>query len=119
LVDNSEVLGVIEHFSSDASLAAAPIYEKNGLVAISATSTSSTLSDAGDYIFRTVTSDRSTTKALAQYAVSQFQLDQAAVIYNSQSKYSQSQKKTRILVEKEYKKSYHNQNLLLKGHQEQ
>jgi branched-chain amino acid transport system substrate-binding protein len=94
LVENPEVLGVIGHFSSDTSLAAAPIYQKNGLVAISATSTSSTLSNAGSYIFRTVPSDRSTTKALAQYAANQFQLDQAAVIYNSQSKYSQSQKKT-------------------------
>jgi branched-chain amino acid transport system substrate-binding protein len=92
LVDNQEILGVIGHFSSEISLTTAPIYQQNGLVAISATSTSTSLSDAGNYIFRTVPSDRSTSKALAQYAISQFNLDQAAVIYNSQSDYSQSQK---------------------------
>ncbi len=94
LVKNKDILGVIGHFASDVSLAAAPIYQQNGLVAISATSTSVSLSDAGNYIFRTVPSDRSTCKILAQYAVSQPHLDQAAVIYNSQSDYSQSQKDT-------------------------
>ncbi|MGL5938858.1 MAG: ABC transporter substrate-binding protein [Waterburya sp.] len=92
LVENQEILGVIGHFSSDASLAAAPIYQKKGLVAISATSTSTSLSEAGDYIFRTVPSDLSTSQALAKYAANQFQLDQAAIIYNSQSEYSKSQK---------------------------
>jgi branched-chain amino acid transport system substrate-binding protein len=91
---NKDILGVIGHFASDITLAVAPIYEQNGLVAISATSTSISLSDAGNYIFRTVPSDRFTSNALAQYALNQLNQNQVALIYNSQSAYSQSLRDT-------------------------
>jgi branched-chain amino acid transport system substrate-binding protein len=94
LVKSKEILGVIGHYASDITLAVAPIYEQNGLVAISATSTSTSLSDVGDYIFRTVPSDRFTSKALAQYALNQLNQPQVTVIYNSQSAYSQSLRDT-------------------------
>ncbi|MGL5795428.1 MAG: ABC transporter substrate-binding protein, partial [Waterburya sp.] len=94
LAKHQEILGVIGHFASDVTLAVAPIYEQNGLVAISATSTSVSLSDAGDYIFRTVPSDRFTSNALAEYTLNQLHQRQVALIYNSQSAYSQSLRDT-------------------------
>ncbi|MGL5835610.1 MAG: ABC transporter substrate-binding protein [Waterburya sp.] len=92
LVEDQEILGVIGHYSSDSSLASAPIYQRYGLVAISPTSTSPLLTDAGSYIFRTVPSDRFTSKTLSQYIINQNPQSQVAVIYNSQSVYSQSLK---------------------------
>jgi branched-chain amino acid transport system substrate-binding protein len=90
LVKNQDILGVVGHFSSGMTLASAPIYQKNKLVVISPTSTSVEISNAGDYIFRTVPSDRFTSSALAKYFLDRLKLHQAAIIYNSQSAYSRS-----------------------------
>jgi branched-chain amino acid transport system substrate-binding protein len=90
LVKDKDVLGVVGHFSSGVTLATAPIYEQNKLVAISPSSTAINITNAGDYIFRTVPSDRFTSSALAKYLLDQLQLRQAAIIYNSQSAYSKS-----------------------------
>ena len=94
LVENQDILGVVGHFASGVTLATAPIYQDNGLVAISPTSTSVSISGAGNYIFRTVPSDRFTSNALAQYFLSQLNKHQAAVVYNSQSAYSTSLRDT-------------------------
>ncbi len=90
LVEQSDVLGVIGHFGSGASLAAAEVYEKEGLVMISPTSTSTGLSQAGKYIFRTVPSDNFTGKALARYMVEGLKKEKAAVFFNGDSGYSKS-----------------------------
>ena len=90
--DNPNILGVVGHFSSDVTLAAASVYEQASLVAISPTSTSVSLSSAGDYIFRTVPSDRFAGNALAKYFLEQLGKQKAAVFYNSQSNYSNSLK---------------------------
>ena len=94
LVANRDILGVVGHFASGVTLATAPIYQENGLVAISATSTSISLSGAGNYIFRTVPSDRFTSSVLAKYFLEQLNQHEAAVIYNSQSDYSNSLRNT-------------------------
>ena len=91
-IKNKEILGVVGHFSSGVTLAAAPIYQDQGLVAISPTSTSVAISKLGNYIFRTVPSDRFTSNALAKYAIEQINRRQAIIIYNSQSAYSNSLK---------------------------
>ena len=92
LSNNSEILGVIGHFSSDVTLAAAAVYESKGLVAISPTSTSVSLSNAGEYIFRTVPSDRFAGSALAKHLLESLNKQNAAVFYNSESNYSNSLK---------------------------
>jgi branched-chain amino acid transport system substrate-binding protein len=94
LVKEKDILGVIGHFSSSVTLATAPIYEQSKLVAISPSSTAIKIANAGDYIFRTVPSDRFTSSALAEYLLDQLQLSQAAIIYNSQSAYSKSLQET-------------------------
>ena len=94
LVKSKEVLGVVGHFSSGVTIATASIYQDNGLVTISPTSTSVAISQIGNYIFRTVPSDRFTSKALAKYALEKLNQNQVAIIYNSQSAYSKSLRDT-------------------------
>jgi branched-chain amino acid transport system substrate-binding protein len=92
LAKNSEILGVIGHFSSDATLAASKIYQQNQLVAISPISTSVQLSGIGSNIFRTVPSDRFAANALSRYMLTKLQKKKAAVFFNSASNYSKSLK---------------------------
>lgn len=92
LVADGQVLGVVGHFGSDVTLAASRVYEQGQLVAISPTSTSIQLSTAGNFIFRTVPSDRFTANALAKYMVGSLNLNQAAIFYNENSSYSRSLK---------------------------
>ncbi len=92
LVKNNNILGVLGHFSSGVSLAVAPIYNQGQLVMISPTSTSVRLSTAGNYVFRTVPSDRFAGNRLAQYFRQQLNRQKAVIFYNSQSEYSQSLK---------------------------
>ena len=87
---DKSILGVIGHFSSSVTLAAAPVYQDNNLVLISPTSTSVELSGASDYVFRTVPSDRYAGNALVRYLLQNLQQRKAAVIYTSESSYSQS-----------------------------
>ena len=94
LVKSKDVLGVVGHFSSGVTLATAPIYQDKGLVTISATSTSVAISQIGNYIFRTVPSDRFTSRTLARYALETLNRNQVAIIYNSQSAYSESLRDT-------------------------
>ncbi len=57
LININGVIAIIGEVCSGATLAAAPVAEKNGVVLISASSTSSKITDSGDYIFRTIPSD--------------------------------------------------------------
>ena len=92
LVDDKDVLGVVGHFSSDTSLAAAEVYEAGQLAMVSPTSTAVKLADAGDYIFRTVPSDRLAAATLARYVLNTLDKTQAVVFYTGESTYSRSVK---------------------------
>ncbi len=92
LSQQSEVLGVIGHFASGATQAAAEVYQKEGLTMISPTSTSTALSKLGNYIYRTVPSDSFTGKALARYMIEKLKKRKAAIFFNESSGYSKSLK---------------------------
>lgn len=62
-------MAVIGHNSSNASIAAAPLYQEAGIVNITSTSSAEELSKIGDYIFRTAPSTRALADTLADYAV--------------------------------------------------
>ncbi|MGV2389609.1 MAG UNVERIFIED_CONTAM: ABC transporter substrate-binding protein [Microcystis novacekii LVE1205-3] len=85
LVKNPDIIAVIGHNASDASLAAAPIYEKGGLVMISPTSLANNLSGAGNYIFRLVASSGKITEKLANYIVNTAKVRKIAFCYDSQA----------------------------------
>lgn len=59
LISVDNVVAVIGELCSDATLPAAPIAEQNKVVMVSPASTAPTLTQAGQYIFRTVPSDLS------------------------------------------------------------
>jgi branched-chain amino acid transport system substrate-binding protein len=69
LSEDSSILAVIGHQSSDVSVAVAPIYDSKGIVMISPTSYSKDLSGIGKFIFRVTPSSRIFADSLAQYAV--------------------------------------------------
>lgn len=91
LVNTSEVLGVVGHWASGATLAAAPVYDSGKLVTISPISTSVQLTNKSRYVFRTVPSDYVAARALANYMLN-LQRKNAFIFFNSQSDYSQSLK---------------------------
>ncbi|MGC1396294.1 MAG: ABC transporter substrate-binding protein [Coleofasciculaceae cyanobacterium] len=92
LVKNPDILGVVGHFASDVTLAAGKVYQSGQLVAISPISTSVQLSGFGNYIFRTVPSDRFAGNALSRYQLNNLKKKKAAVFFNSESNYSKSLK---------------------------
>lgn len=85
LVSQGDILGVVGHFSSEATASAADVYRQNQLAMISPTSTSENVS-----IYRTVPSDRVSAQALASYLINISQQRKVAVFYNPLSNYSQS-----------------------------
>jgi branched-chain amino acid transport system substrate-binding protein len=68
-IADRQILAVIGSNASDASLAAAPIYQQAGLVAITPTSMTKELSSFGNYIFRTVPTSQALAATLAQQIV--------------------------------------------------
>ncbi|HAX76555.1 MAG TPA: branched-chain amino acid ABC transporter substrate-binding protein [Cyanobacteria bacterium UBA11372] len=88
LVQDQSVLGVIGHYSSDATKPALNEYKKAELPIISPTSTSIFLQD--DNFFRTVPSDAAAGKKLAEYARKSLNLNSVAIFYNPDSPYSDS-----------------------------
>ncbi|MBD1862458.1 ABC transporter substrate-binding protein [Trichocoleus desertorum] len=69
LVKDTQTIAVVGHNASDASVAAAPIYDEGELVMLSPTSFSDKLSSSGKYIFRMVPSIRFIADALARYTI--------------------------------------------------
>lgn len=90
LVEQPEILGVVGHNASDATIAAAAVYQAAGLGMISSTSTSTQISTLGNAIFRTVPSDQIAGTQLARYALNTLRLQRAAILYNPNSAYSSS-----------------------------
>ncbi|MDZ7958293.1 MAG: ABC transporter substrate-binding protein [Aulosira sp. DedQUE10] len=90
LVNNSEVIGVVGHFSSGATLAAGEEYNIGKLVVISPVSTAVKLTDFSPYVFRTVPNDAIAAKKLAKHMITKLKKQKAAVFFNSQSTYSLS-----------------------------
>ena len=98
------ILGVVGHFTSDATLAAAEVYEKEKLVAISPTSTAVRIPqpsadskykfDLSRYIFRTTPNDAIAAADLVEYAKENIGPGNAAIFYNSNQSYSTSLKES-------------------------
>ncbi|WP_428911757.1 ABC transporter substrate-binding protein [Niallia sp. Krafla_26] len=79
--NEKSVLGVVGHFNSSATLAAAPTYNKNQLVTVAPASSSPNVTDAGDYIFRVITSDAFQAEFVSDWS-SEEGFKTAAVIYD-------------------------------------
>ncbi|HEY9647657.1 MAG TPA: ABC transporter substrate-binding protein [Chroococcidiopsis sp.] len=91
LVSDPSVVAVVGHNSSDASLAAAPIYQAGGLVMISPTATTKELSGFGSYIYRTSLSAPFQANALSRLAKSRGKTN-IGICYSASSDASKSLK---------------------------
>lgn len=79
LYQDPSVVAVVGHANSGATLAAAMIYNR-GLAAVSPTATSPEITDAGDWIFRIVSSDGANAARLADFALRELGR-RAAILY--------------------------------------
>ncbi|MEH2334637.1 ABC transporter substrate-binding protein [Nostoc sp.] len=68
-VKDASILAVVGHNFSNASISAAPVYQKGGLVMISPTSYAQNLTSIGNYIFRTAPSVKSIADNVSNYAI--------------------------------------------------
>lgn len=81
-VENQDIVGVIGDFTSTASLAAAPIYERNGLVQLSPTSSHPDFAPSGNYMFGIVgTQDAEGPFNVKYIAQKYMELESVAVVY--------------------------------------
>ncbi|MGQ0550011.1 MAG: ABC transporter substrate-binding protein [Armatimonadota bacterium] len=65
ITGDPDVLAVIGHYNSRATLAAGPLYQSAGVPEITSTSTNPAIAELGDYIFRVVGHDGEQARALA------------------------------------------------------
>lgn len=65
---NKDILAVVGHFNSSATLAAAPVYNKNNIPDVSPSSSAPAVTDAGEYIYRVITTDAFQAKFLAEWS---------------------------------------------------
>ena len=85
-----DILAVIGHNDSNASVAAAPVYQQKGLVMITPTSSADVIPTMGTYIFRTTPNSRALAGTLADYAVNTANRTNIAVCIDSDSAVSKS-----------------------------
>lgn len=90
LANQNDILAVSGHWSSTTTLATAPIYDKNELVLVNPVSTSTQISGASEYVFRTIPSNFIVGATMANYALNDLQAQQLAIFYDSNSGYSLS-----------------------------
>ena len=83
LINIDGVIAVIGDVCSGATLAAAPIAEENGIVMISSSSTSPDITNAGDYIFRTIPTDALQGKFAADVMFSEGN-ERLAILYGNE-----------------------------------
>ncbi|MFM1655629.1 ABC transporter substrate-binding protein [Brevibacillus sp. B_LB10_24] len=82
LATDSSILAVVGHFNSSATLAGAPIYNKNKIVEISPGSSSPAVTDAGPYTFRVITTDAFQGEYVAKWTAEEG-FKKVAVIYEN------------------------------------
>ena len=90
LGSRENILAVTGHWSSSATLAAAPIYDQNELVLVNPVSTSTEISGISDYVFRTIPSNFVVGATMTDYALNNLGVQNIAIFYDSDSGYSLS-----------------------------
>lgn len=65
---NSQALAVIGHYASTPSIAAASIYKKHGIAAITGTATANEITENNEWFFRVIFTNRDQSAVIANYA---------------------------------------------------
>ncbi|BAY87358.1 extracellular ligand-binding receptor [Calothrix parasitica NIES-267] len=97
LTKNEDILAVVGHYSSKATIATGEVYKKKQMVVVSPTSTAVRKSRQRDYginlnqyVFRTPTNDGIAIKDLVNYMVRKLGKTEAAIVYDSSGSYSKT-----------------------------
>jgi branched-chain amino acid transport system substrate-binding protein len=80
-VSDSRIVAELGDFSSTASMAASPIYQRAGLVQLGFTNSHPDFTKGGDYMWSNSTTQKDDAPNLAQYAVKEIGLKKLAVFY--------------------------------------
>lgn len=80
-VNDSSILAVIGSFASTPSMAAAPIYERGGLVQLCPSCSHPDFAPLGTYMFRNTTTQAIEAPAIADYVVETLQAETVMVVY--------------------------------------
>ncbi len=97
LADAKDILAVVGHYSSRATIEAGKVYQENKMVVVSPTSTAVRKSlnrdygiNLNEYVFRTPTNDGIAIKDLVDYMVKTLGKTEAAIAYDSSGSYSKT-----------------------------
>lgn len=90
LAKDPNVLGIVGHGSSSTSIEAAKVYQEHQLVMVAPVSSAVTLSDVGNFVFRTMVTDNQTAKALKDYMLTRLNKRKVAIFYSPNDSYSKS-----------------------------
>jgi ABC-type branched-subunit amino acid transport system substrate-binding protein len=84
-IANGKYLAVIGHYTSPASIAAAEVYKKSGIPAISGSATADELTQGNDWYFRVIFNNSDQGALLAYYVKKVLKKDKASVLFDSDS----------------------------------
>ncbi|MEN8445771.1 MAG: ABC transporter substrate-binding protein, partial [Cyanobacteria bacterium J06555_13] len=93
IAEQSEILGVVGHYYSSVTLAAAETYKEKELAIVSLGSSVDISILDNDYIFRTSPNDAVIGKSLATHMLESLNKSKVAIFYNAKSSYSRSMKR--------------------------
>ena len=88
LITSNDVVALLGENSSNQSLAAAPIAQRNKIPMVSVSSTNPSVTEKGDYIFRVCFTDPYQGKALAAFVSNNLKLKSAAILVDRKNDYS-------------------------------
>ncbi len=80
---DDSILAIVGDFNRSCTLAAAPIYNEAGIVQISPGSSSEEVSGAGDYTFRTITTDAVQGQYLAEWCVKELGYKKIGILWEN------------------------------------
>jgi len=82
IAKNSQALAVIGHYTSSTSIAAAPIYKKYGIPAVSGSATADALTVDNDWYFRTIFNNSDQGALLANYVHKVLHYDEINILFD-------------------------------------
>lgn len=82
IAENQNPLAVIGHYGSSTSIAAAPVYQQQGIAAISGSSTADQLTEGNDWYFRTIFNNSDQASLLANYVYKVLKYNSANIFFD-------------------------------------
>lgn len=83
LAQDKSIAAIVGHFNSSATLAGAPIYNSSGVAHISPGSSAASVTNAGDYTFRVITTDAVQGAYVADWAAKDLGAKKIAILYEN------------------------------------